>query len=198
MRTAANNPSSNQLPKGISEESLIKGIARSGYPVQGLVASQLLSIFHVAEEWGFRDAESGGHRALDLRASLVREPDQSLKIQQLIFLLIECKRSDKPYVFFQSVTDRTPLALRVDGLGGGITLEDTRGHMRLESPMAELLGLADAPWLSNSIPIATSFAIAHPKGKDPLQLSGGKIYNGIVRPLCKGPSWSNRRERPST
>jgi len=193
VRAAANNPDANQLPKGISDEALAEGIARSGYPVQGLVAEKLLSAFRVSEEWGFRDPESGDHRALDLHAWLIEEPPEGIKVQPLFYLLVECKRSDKPYVFFKAVTDRAPQELRLDGIGGEVSLRDPSGRGFVETPFARLFGIEDDPWFSRDIPIATSFAVAHPKGKNSVQLSGDEAYNNLVLPLCKALEYARGR-----
>ncbi|MBW3569560.1 MAG: hypothetical protein KY467_00515 [Gemmatimonadetes bacterium] len=193
VRETDGNPTANSLPEGISESALKEGIARSGYPVQGLVAAELLKHCHVSEEWGFRDQQTGDHRSLDVRASFFTQPPEGRQIQQLLYLLIECKRSTKPFIFFKTVTDRQLPGIQISGIGGRLELKDERGRTRIETPVAEMLGLEDLEWFSTATPVVTSFAVAHPKGKSPVELSGTEAYNGAVLPLCKALDFARSR-----
>jgi hypothetical protein len=193
VRETDGNPAANALPIGISESALTEGIARSGYPVQGMVAAELLKHCHVSEEWGFRDPQTGDHRALDIRGSFFTQPPEGRQIQQLVHLLIECKSSTKPFIFFKAVTDRQLPGIQISGIGGRFELKDERGRTRIETPVAQMLGLDDLEWFSKATPVATSFAVAHPKGKSPVELSGTEAYNGAVLPLCKALDFARSR-----
>jgi hypothetical protein len=57
MRSQLNNPSGNELPKGVNESVLIQAIEPSGYPLRGTVANQLVSSLPVTEEWGYVDPD---------------------------------------------------------------------------------------------------------------------------------------------
>ena len=48
-----NNPPQNTLPKNLPWDQLKESVARSGYPLQSVVAAQLKGVFAVTEEWGF-------------------------------------------------------------------------------------------------------------------------------------------------
>lgn len=106
MRESKFNPSSNKIPLGIKEPVLLKAIEFSGYPLQGITASKLLAAFNVTEEWGYIDRDSKERRTIDIFAFKTLSDNKTLNIQPTLLLLIECKRSEHPYVFFQNVTDR--------------------------------------------------------------------------------------------
>ena len=100
MRVHPANPERNCLPAGIDKSELIKAIETSGYPLQGTVASLLKQEFVIAEEWSYIDLDLKERRSLDVFAyrSLLQNCDQA--VQPSLILLIECKRSRQPYVFF--------------------------------------------------------------------------------------------------
>ena len=63
-----NNPPQNTLPKNLPWDRLQESVARSGYPLQSVVAAQLKGVFAVTEEWGFPDRTTDEHRTLDVFA----------------------------------------------------------------------------------------------------------------------------------
>ena len=64
--------------------------------------------FAVTEEWGFVDRETGIYRTLDVFGykNLVGKAKAGSRVEPGLVLLIECKRSELPYVFFKSPTQR--------------------------------------------------------------------------------------------
>src|SRR5687768_10945920 len=105
MRQSSTNPSKNVLGPSVKEAALIKAIETSGYPLQGIVAEKLIDAgFEVAEEWGFIDRDTNEHRSLDISASR-KWGDNKDPVVPSLSLLIECKRSTHPYVFFKKVSE---------------------------------------------------------------------------------------------
>jgi hypothetical protein len=99
------NPSRNRIPIGIKEQTLIDSIEKSGYPLQGVVANKLLTrAFHVTEEWGYADRDTHDARSLDVAAYHGLGSERAAAVNPCLFLLIECKRSTHPYVFFRTTT----------------------------------------------------------------------------------------------
>lgn len=96
------NPESNEIPSGLSDEQIENAVRQSGYPLQSAIARQLShQMTTIVEEWGYSDRTTGEHRALDIFAQRELAPSSDRLAPQLI-LLVECKRSDLPYVFFAS------------------------------------------------------------------------------------------------
>ena len=116
------NPLANQLPKGVEEDKLLDAVRTSGYPLQSVVARELSSHFTVVEEWGYKDKTENVHRTLDVYC--FRELETLGPITPRVHLLIECKRSDLPYVFFVPGVTRLPRDFP-EMLGFGIS--DDRG-----------------------------------------------------------------------
>lgn len=106
MKETPENPEANQLIAGVSPERLEQAVRLSGYPLQRVVAEELLRRFRVTEEWSYNDSATKEHRTLDVLAFLAIQESEKLWINAA--LLVECKRSELPYVFFQAVAPILP------------------------------------------------------------------------------------------
>lgn len=112
MKSAKNNPQSNKLLPGLTESTLLEAVEKSGYPLQTIVANFLRAyfkkgeIFHLQEEWSYRDKDENELRTIDILAEkwLWNIEQGQPKVSPVLNLLIECKKSDLPYVFFLSPT----------------------------------------------------------------------------------------------
>lgn len=184
MRTDGTNPASNQLPAGLNESSLLEAIESSGYPLQGLVAQTLTPDFGVTEEWGYIDRDTQEHRALDIFAFKELPGDSPAKPK--LVLLIECKRSRHPYIFFKSVPDRPiPYFPKIAGLPYGKVSVYEAGTKRLtEIHGAHALGLETLEFVKPGPPRCAAFTKAVPKGSK-VDLSGTEPFNSLVLPLTK-------------
>jgi hypothetical protein len=69
MRSTKNNPRSNMLRSGTSEEMVLDAIKQSGYPLQLEVANLLKENFEIEEEWAFPDSETNTTRTIDIVAT---------------------------------------------------------------------------------------------------------------------------------
>ena len=98
------NPIGNCLPEGISENQLQEAITSSGYPLQVDISDLLNPCFSVHPEWSYVDNDSGIMRSMDLLAErcLDETNDSDIRIRPKLDLLIECKKTNLPYVFFLS------------------------------------------------------------------------------------------------
>ncbi len=181
MKASQENPDANQLGAGVSPEQLQRAVTLSGYPLQRVVAQQLLRNFSVTEEWGYIDRDSKQHRTLDVFA--FRNLRESENLWVGLALLVECKRSELPYVFFQAASPKLPYDFpSVVGLG--------RKELELHKPGvgsrsvsgAQFLKLHDTDFVAAGPPISSAFARAERKGKE-LDLSGGVPFNQAVLPL---------------
>jgi hypothetical protein len=201
MNESELNPSENQLPPGIDEKELTRSITTSGFPLQGFVAHLIKSKYGVTEEWSYVDRDSEGLRSLDVFA--YRKLSGVGNIHPFAVLLIECKSSIHPYVFFQNAVERsfpfpticgTPLVQIRQKAGRDGTFQ--------ECQYTKVLGLADTPFGSKP-PICSAFTKAISKGKK-VQVSGTDPFNSIILPLVKatdhaislyGSRTSNRKNR---
>lgn len=184
FEVSSRNIETNMLPAGITEEQVAEAVRTSGYPLQTRVAALLDESFLIQEEWGFADRETGAHRTLDLMAERSfgsRDPNQ-FRVRPMLNLLVECKQSDLPFVFF--LADARPIDNfpMIAGLGKheiAVKTDDDLSRW-IFTPQQALdlrnLNFAQAP------PLCSTLSKCVRKGKE-IQLSGSESFNSIVQPL---------------
>ena len=176
------NPSENQLPAGLNEEELTRSITTSGFPLQGVVAHLLRSKYGVTEEWSYVDRDSEGLRSLDVFA--FRNLSDAGSVTPYAALLIECKSSIHPYVFFQNAVERTFPFPTICGIRGvSIRQRVGRDNSFQECNATAILGLDDTPF-GKTPPVCSAFTQAIAKGNK-VHVSGADPFNSIVMPLVK-------------
>lgn len=158
---------------------LLQAVQLSGYPLQSDVARELSKQFQVVEEWGFADRTTKEHRTLGVYA--FRELDDPVgQLRPRLHLLVECKRSDLPFVFFPPGVGRVPWDFP-EILGVGNFSLDLGNRTTQDACPATFFCAKDSPFVS--LPqLAVSFTRAHRKNKD-LELSGDVPFNQVVMPL---------------
>src|SRR5258708_36050631 len=104
MKHGTENPPENVLPAGIVDAQIEEAVRRSGYPLQSVVAAAVRGQrFSVQQEWSYVDADTGGARSLDLLALQdLYGLESQRRVRPILALLIECKQSALPYVFFRA------------------------------------------------------------------------------------------------
>lgn len=189
MEGVPHNPASNVLGPSVNEAGLVRAIETSGYPLQGAVAGKLKDRFGVTEEWGYIDRDTKEHRSLDVFA--FKALGAGSDVHPRLALLVECKRSVHPYVFFRNVVDRQiPGFPRVTGLTLTSTaLQEVGGRRSQEFPAAELLGLADLPFVSPGPPRCSAFAKAVLQGEK-ANVSGADPFRALILPLIKATDYA--------
>lgn len=198
MNQAENNPSSNQLNTGVTEALVLDAVHRSGYPLQTFIADLLREKqLGVQEEWSFIDKDSGDLRALDIHANMhLYDFKESPRVRPHLNLLIECKQSDLPYMFFKA-TGKTwlPDFPRIGGLRKDeivISTDDdgsTYNHSIINALQLDKHDFHTLPVFCHT------FSKCVRKGKE-LELSGSDAYNGLVLPLTKAVQHLVHAERP--
>ena len=186
MKEAPLNPPENNLGPGVVESDVIDAVTRSGYPLQTIVGERLRSDFlFVQDEWGFIDRDTGEARALDLAATKwLWDADNQPRVRPELTLLVECKKSELPYVFF--LRSREPILgvpLVVGPRGTKVTLTTDDDRSRYTLGVLAALGL-DAHDFAAKPPHAITFSRAVRKGQA-LDLSGSDAYNSVLLPLLK-------------
>jgi hypothetical protein len=184
MDKTAFNPQDNKLPPGLSAEALAKAVQMSGYPLQTRVAATLLRAgFKVHEEWSFLDGET--MRALDVQAEFSRdewhgELELDGHVYPAVDLLVECKRSDLPYIFFSGIPSGAKWADTVQVAG----LRHTKISTPHPTPIASCLGMNGSPLGQGPVQVCSTLSRVQRKGSG-LELSGSELFNGVVLPLAK-------------
>jgi hypothetical protein len=108
---------------------------------------------------------------------------ESTRLWINLALLVECKRSDLPFVFFAAAAPRVPSEFPVVvGLRGRAPDIHVTGVGSTSAPAAQFLGLHDLPFVSSGPTTCSAFTRAERKGKE-LDLSGTVPFNQIVMPL---------------
>ena len=181
MTETDGNPESNRLQAGVTAGQLEAAVRNSGYPLQRVVAEELLRDFKVHEEWGYLDRESKEHRTLDVFG--LRRLSDNTGLWLSTAVLVECKRSELPFVFFEAATPEIPREFPpVAGLHGKTPDIQVAGVGSRSAPVAELLRLADFEFVSHGPPVCSSFAKTERKGKE-FDLSGSVLFNQVILPL---------------
>jgi len=190
LKSSSNNPFTNILGPGITEANLISAISKSGYPLQTTIAEKLRSnLYSVQEEWDYVDRDSQQHRAIDILAQKwLFDPksfDLSSKIRPALNLIIECKRSDLPYIFFISPKPHTSSHLMIAGLSKDkIKLSTDDDRSIYTTDLINLLDLDVHPFVVSEPEFCRSFTKCV-RGNKGLEFSGNEPFNSLVLPIIK-------------
>lgn len=187
MKATPNNTPTNKLGSGLTEADVLAAISKSGYPLQTIVANFLRPQFQVQEEWSYIDRDTQERRTIDLLAGkwLFDFSRGQPRVRPTLDLLIECKQSTLPYVFFLS-SDK-PWVYHFPLLAGlfkhelAITTDDDASTWAL--PILHVLGLDSHPFIKEP-EYCMSFTKCVRKGSD-LELSGSEPFQGLILPILK-------------
>ena len=201
MNTAKTNPKSNSLGAGISERDVAGAISKSGYPLQTILANSLRQTFQIQEEWSYIDRDTRELRTLDILAEKrLFEFDNASqpRIRPTLDILIECKQSNLPYIFF--LTPEAPWLPEFPALAGlfknSLTLTTDDDASTYHYSILHALGLARHDFLSKT-DYCMTFSKCVRKGSD-LELSGTDAYQNLVLPLLKALLHFQNAEAPPT
>ena len=189
MESAPENPPANILGAGVDEEAVAAAVKLSGYPLQTVVGRALNRQFGVQEEWSYIDSDTHEQRTIDIHAGHAlydfHSGSAQLRVRPALDLLIECKQSALPYVFFLS--DSTPRLTEfptVAGLAGdhiSISTDDSASTWTFG--ILDALGLTSHRFLTQP-KYSSTFSKCVRKGGD-IVLSGSESYSSLVLPLLK-------------
>lgn len=187
MDSSSDNPSGNQLGPGVAPEQILAAVKKSGYPLQKRVANALRNDFTVQEEWCYVDRDTKELRATDIFAQMRLYDEWSTQphVSPQLTVLVECKQSQLPYVFFLS--DSQPSLLdhpKVVGLQfPGVTVSTDDDTSTFGFTVISALGLDTAPF-QQAPPFCATFSKCVRKGSE-LELSGTESYSSLILPLAK-------------
>ncbi len=185
MKASSNNPDTNKLNSDISESDIENAIVKSGYPLQTIVSNELRKEFLIQEEWSFLDPKTKEIRAIDILAEkrLYDFKEVQPKVRPTLNLIIECKQSGLPYVFFLSPENihaqDYPIIVGLFSKDLSISTDDSPSTWSLSIKHA--LGLDEHDFFKASPPSMT-FSKCVRKGKN-IALSGTDGYQNLVLPI---------------
>lgn len=206
MRVHPKSPESNVLGAGVSPDDLEIAIGASGYPLQSRVVDAIIQSVErhsthrvVQEEWSYLDQDEGHVRQLDALLSFEleslpesfdpgRPSDPAAYLRGALVFLVECKRSDLPFVCFVRPLDAGMLPIVA-----GLPHRDLTIHMEADDPGFITMSARDA-LATFDLPLArhdrTAIALArvYRKGKS-LELSGEEAFRGLALPILKATSY---------
>jgi hypothetical protein len=170
--------------KGPSIQQIRQAIGRSGYLFEQPVAYRLREYgYLVMPNYNFEDVDSGESREIDLHAIIGRyEEDLDVLIEQL--LLIECKKTTNPLVFFSKPAYRELRQIDnyFDLVGNpeSVYAGRSRGILRLE----HYLDFSDLSHRYKLSDTSSQFCMVMHKGKE-WEAKHEHIYDGMIVPLIK-------------
>jgi hypothetical protein len=198
MISAKDNPPQNKLNPGITDKDVESAIIKSGYPLQTIIANKLRNSFYCQEEWSFIDNKTKEIRSLDIMAQMsLYDLKDEPRVRPTLNLLIECKQSELPYVFFILPDKlRTPYYPLISGLfQKNITISTDDDPSTWTLPIIHVLGLEEDGFLVDSAPNSMTFSKCTRSGKE-IVLSGTESYQGLVLPLIKSLQHFDKAETP--
>lgn len=178
-------------------DQLRAAVEKSGYPLQTEIGRLLRRSFFTQDEWCYVDRDSGELRTIDIRADvqLYQEGSQP-RVRPQLTLLIECKQSQLPYVFFESTSPEGMFDHpKITGLQNPtIRISSDDDPSTWTFTIIHALDLH-----KNAFQIApiccNTFSKAARKGAD-LELSGTEAYSGLILPLIKALGHLSIAEAP--
>lgn len=185
---------------GITDVDIEDAIEFSGYPLQTHTANLLREAnFFVQEEWSYIDNETLALRAMDIlaRKHLFDPTKGAYRTRPILNLIIECKKSEYPFVFFLSngnvhTTDFPFIAgLRKNEIK--ISTDDSPSTWTFNPVSA--MGGHENEFVSNPPHHCMTFSKCARNGKKVI-LSGDEPYNSIILPLVKSLKHLKKVEMP--
>ncbi|MEO3854619.1 hypothetical protein [Acrocarpospora sp. B8E8] len=195
----------NEFGPGIEKQDLIDALIKSGHPFQATVADKIRTAFeelgqslgsdysYIQEEWVYPDKDTGNLRALDALAEAFLwkfdETGRQPRIRPVLNLLVECKQSDLPYIFFTRPNTQ-PLQDYpwVSGFPHDrISLATNNERSTYSFNTLQALALPFHQFNTNC-PVAISLSKLRRKGKD-FEVTGEDTYKDLTLPLIKAAQY---------
>ncbi|EQB64217.1 MAG: hypothetical protein RBG1_1C00001G1796 [candidate division Zixibacteria bacterium RBG-1] len=195
------NPTTNKLGSGVLLADVQAAVAKSGYPLQTIIADSLKNDFRTQQEWSYIDRDTKELRTLDIFAEKwlfeIQDVNQ-YRIRPTLDLLIECKHSELPFVFFLSQSKPWsrdfPLLAGLSSTSLTLTTDDDASSYVFS--IINALGLDQHKFIIEDVDYCMSFSKCVRKGKN-LELSGDDPFQKLVLPLLKSMHHFRSAQTPS-
>lgn len=196
----ADNPETNKLGRpGPTEDEVLEAVSRSGYPLQTIVADKLRQWFGVQEEWSYLDRHENDQRSIDLLAEVeLLDPEQKVRVRPALNLIVECKQSSLPFVFFLGRKNprwipNFPLfaGLRTNSISITSDNDPSSWHLSITNAFE----LDKHPFVVDEPEFCYSFSKCV-RGGSRLELSGEDAFKGVVLPIRQAMRYFEDVESP--
>ena len=190
----------NLLSKGIKIGDINNAIKKSGYPLQNKVVEIVKKyVPNINEEEGFIDKKTKEIRSIDISAYtwLFDYKDKQPKVRPNLNLLIECKQSELPYIFFLSENVKSipnfPIFAGLHSNNIEITTDDDASTWNFS--IHQLFELYKHKFISGDPLFCTTMSKCERKGKL-IKLSGFKAFSNLIFPLIGAMEFFVNEEKP--
>jgi len=184
---------------GITVQDVVDAVSLSGYPLQTEVSNSLKEKFYVQEEWTYLDADTDSSRSMDILAKkrLWDIKGEQPFVRPSLCLLIECKKSEVPYVFFISEGNVGTYDFpAIAGLRSNtVAIKTDDAPHTWNEHVFSVLGLGNHKFLIDTPYHCMTFSKCVRKGQK-VVLSGDEPYNSIILPLIKATEHYQKIEKP--
>jgi hypothetical protein len=199
MEQQPGNPAGNVLSTGVEAAQVLAAVKKSGFPLQTRVANILRTEFHLEEEWSFEDSQTKTLRTLDILGQKYLyelEEHGQPRARPMLSMLIECKQSDLPYVFFAGAKTHLQTFPVFAGLfNDKITIKTDDSRSTWSCGLMQMLSLLELPFAFYEPTFCMSFSKSVRKGKE-LELSGSEAFQGLVLPMVKAMQYFKKHVAP--
>jgi hypothetical protein len=204
VENSSNNLQDNKFGFGVTEGDILRAVNKSGFPFQSIVANVIKKYFgnhelsSIQEEWSYIDKDTTEIRTIDIFAEigLWDYQKQQPRVRPTVNLLVECKKSDLPYVFFLSSEKQWiphfPIFAGLSKDEVEVITDDDASSWKIR--LNEALGLNAHPFIEQP-KYCTSFSKCIRNGKE-LDLSNPEPYQKLVLPILKAMHHFKRSESP--
>jgi hypothetical protein len=203
------------LPDGVTTDDLCAAITQSGYPLQAAIANALRdSLAHgdyyltMQEEWAYVDSDTGQVRSIDIFAELplVKPPTaRPLSVTPYLNLLVECKQSEMPYIFFLrgEAPGKHYDFPEIGGLPNlDLTLFSEEDGCADECPYAmslyDVYSVGNLDFFEFPCPFAINISKVVRRKSGGIELTGDDSYRSLTLPLMKAADHLKQVSQPQT
>jgi hypothetical protein len=198
MKGSKDNPRSNHLNPGITDIDVETAIKKSDYPLQTIIANKLRESFYCQEKWSFVDNKINENRSIDIMAQMnLYDYNNQPRVRPILNLLIECKQSELPYVFFLTPeiirTFQYPYICGLPKRNITVFTDDDPSSWSL--PIIDAFDLTEDVYKIGSVPNSMTFSKCARQGKE-IELSGNESYQSLVQPLLRSLQYFEKYVTP--
>jgi hypothetical protein len=201
MKNSDNQLLKDLLSRGIKIEDINNAIRKSGYPLQNKVVNIIKKLIpNINEEEGYLDKKTKELRSIDISAQkpLWNYKEKQPRVRPELNLLIECKQSELPFIFFLSdnikETPNFPIFAGLHSNNIEITTDDDASTWSFS--INQILELHNNKFIRNDPIFCTTMSKCERKGKS-IELSGSNSFNNLIFPIISAMDFFIHEEKPS-